>query len=41
MFGWLKNAIKKVVIEVIENTSIEVEMVDGKPVYKVKIHKEI
>lgn len=43
MFGmkWLKNVITKVVVEVISNTTVEMEMVDGKPVYKVKVHKEI
>lgn len=35
---WLKDLIKKIVIEVIEGS--EVEIVDGKPVYRFKVKKE-
>ena len=39
--GWLKNLVKKIIIEVIKDTELDVEMVDGKPVWKVKFKKEI
>lgn len=39
MFDWLKTAVREMVVEILKDAEFDVEMVDGKPVYKLRIKK--
>lgn len=40
MFDWMRSLVKELVAEFLKDAEFDMEMQDGKPVYKLRVKKE-